>query len=125
VIAGERHGDLRVEWAVLGAAVAYFPFTLLGYGNDIDVANVLRAGRSWVDDGHYTISRGPGATIHEVATAVLDKVGGAFAVNLASVAFAALALYAVHELLRDDDGRWPGWATLALAVNPWFWIAGP
>jgi hypothetical protein len=29
----------------------------------------------------------------------------------------------VHELVHDDGGRWPGWATLALAANPWFWIA--
>lgn len=104
-------------------ALAYLPFTLLGYGTDIDVANVLRAGRSWVDDGSYQLSRGPGAAVHEVATAALDRVGGSVLVNLASVALAALALWAVGELVRRDGGRRPGWVTLVLATNPWFWIA--
>ena len=105
------------------SALAYLPFTLLGYGTDIDVANVLRAGRSWVDDGSYQLSRDPGAAVHEVATAALDRVGGSVLVNLASVAFAALALWAVHGLVRRDGGRWPEWVTLVLATNPWFWIA--
>lgn len=103
--------------------LAYLPFTLLGYGTDIDVANVLRAGRSWLDHGDYELSRGPGAAVQELATAALDRVGGSVLVNLASVAFAALALWAVHELVRRDGGRWPTWATVVLATNPWFWIA--
>lgn len=108
---------------VVGCVLAYLPFTVLGYGTDIDVANVLRAGRLVLRDGTYDISRRPGAFVHEVATALLDAVGGSVAVNLAGVAFAALALWSLHELVRDDGARWPGWATLLLAANPWFWLA--
>ena len=43
---------LRSPGALVAACgLAYLPFPLLGYGTDIDVANVLRAGRSWLDDG--------------------------------------------------------------------------
>lgn len=103
--------------------LAYLPFTLLGHGTDIDVGNVLRAGRSWLDHGEYHLSRNPGAAVHEVGTAALEQVGGSVLVNLASVAFAALALWAVHDLVRRDGGRWPTWAVVVLATNPWFWIA--
>lgn len=113
----------RAGLVALGCAVAYLPFTLLGYGTDIDVANVLRAGRSWLDDGDYQLSRGPGAAVHELATAALDRVGGSVLVNLASVALAALALWSVHHLARSDGARWPTSAALVLATNPWFWIA--
>ena len=109
---------------VVGACVlVYLPFVLLGYGTDLDVANVLRAGRSWVDDGVYQMSRGPGAVVHELSVGVLDRVGGSVLVNLASVGFAALALWSVHTLVRRDGGRWPEWSVLVLASNPWFWIA--
>ena len=109
---------------VVGVCVlVYLPFALLGYGTDLDVPNVLRAGRSWVDDGVYQMSRGPGATVHELSVGVLDRVGGSVLVNLASVAFAALALWSVHVLVRRDGGRWPAWSVLVLASNPWFWIA--
>jgi hypothetical protein len=96
---------------------------LLGYGTDIDVANVLRAGHAWLDDGDYELSRGPGAAVHELGTAVLDRVGGSVAVNLATVAFALLALWSVQALIRRDGGRWPAWSAVVLATNPWFWIA--
>lgn len=109
---------------VVGACVlVYLPFVLLGYGTDLDVANVLRAGRSWVDDGAYQMSRGPGAVVHELSVGVLDRVGGSVLVNLATVGFAALALWSVHTLVRRDGGRWPEWSVLVLATNPWFWIA--
>ena len=108
---------------VIGCALAYLPFTFLGYGTDIDVANVLRAGGTWLDDGRYDVSRNPGAIVHEIPTALLDQVGGSVAVNLAGVVFAALALWSILALTRDDGARWPGWAALLLAANPWFWLA--
>jgi hypothetical protein len=115
--------DLPLRWALAACLVAYVPCAFLGYGTDIDVANVLRAGRSWLDDGHYRLSRGPGAAIQELATAGLDRLGGSVAVNLAGIAFALLALWSVRRLLRADRSRWPTLATLVLAASPWFWLA--
>ena len=103
--------------------LVYLPFALLGYGTDLDVANVLRAGRSWVDEGSYEMSRGPGAAVHELGVGLLDHLGGSVLVNLASVGFAALALWSVFVLVQRDGGRWPEWSVLVLASNPWFWIA--
>jgi hypothetical protein len=74
-------------------------------------------------DGDYHLSRGPGAAPHEVATALLDRLGGPILVNLAGVAFGLLAVWAVHRLLVRDGARWPVLATAVLATNPWFWIA--
>jgi hypothetical protein len=109
---------------VVGLCVlVYLPFTLLGYGTDLDVANVLRAGRSWIDDGDYQMSRGPGSAVHELAVGALDRVGGSVLVNLVTLAFAALAMWSVSVLARRDGARWPAWSVLVLASNPWFWIA--
>jgi hypothetical protein len=113
----------RTGLVVLGCMLAYLPFTLLGYGTDIDVANVLRAGGTWIHDGRYAVSRKPGAFVHEIGTGLLDWLGGSVAVNLAGLAFAALALWSIHRLVHDDGARWPGWATLLVAANPWFWLA--
>jgi hypothetical protein len=123
VVLGAARWLRRTEVVVLGCVVAYLPFVLLGYGTDIDVANVLRTGRGWLDDGHYDISRRPGAVVHEIGTGLLDRVGGSVAVNLAGVAFAAMALWGIHRLARDDGARWPGWVTLLVGANPWFWLA--
>lgn len=121
--AGPRLWRDRPGTVVLGCVLAYLPFTLLGYGTDIDVANVIRAGRTWLEQGRYDVSRRPGAVVHEIGTALLDWVGGSVAVNLAGVAFAALALWSLQALTKDDGARWPGWPTLLLATNPWFWLA--
>lgn len=123
LVAAPTPWQRRPGLLVAGCVAAYLPFTLLGYGTDIDVANVLRAGRGWVRDGTYAVSRRPGAAVHEIGSALLDRVGGSVAVNLAGVALAALALWSIHRLVRDDGGRWPGWAMLLVAANPWFWLA--
>ncbi len=102
---------------------AYLPFALLGYGSDIDVANVLRSGREWLDDGVYRVSRTPGAAVHEVPTAVLDRIGGYVVVNLASVFFGVVTLAGVHDLLRRAGSAQAPLAVLVLAANPWFWMA--
>jgi hypothetical protein len=109
---------------VVGICVAaYLPFVLLGYGTDIDVAAVLAAGHRWLDDGAYAVSRVPGAAVHEVSAALLDGPGGSVLVNVASVVFAGLALWALQVLLREAGSRVSGLAVLVLATNPWFWIA--
>ncbi len=114
--------DLPWPYLLLAVLVGYLPFVVLGYGTDIDVANVLRAGESMLD-GDYTMSRGPGAALHEVATALLDRLGGPILVNLVAVGFALLAIWCVHRLLERDGARWPVLATAVLAANPWFWVA--
>jgi hypothetical protein len=119
-------GRPDVPWAyvVLGLLCGYLPLVFLGYGTDIDAANVLRAGRS-ILHGDYVASRGPGAVPHEAATALLDRVGGPILVNLAGVGFAVLAAWSVHRLLVRDGARWPALATAVLVANPWLWIASP
>jgi hypothetical protein len=115
---------LERPWVAVGVCVAvYLPFVLLGYGTDIDVAAVLEAGHRWLDHGEYAVSRVPGAAVHEVSTAFLDGIGGSFLVNVASVLFAALALWGLQALLRHEGSRVSGLAVLVLATNPWFWIA--
>src|SRR3546814_17464017 len=42
---------------------------------------------------------------------------------MASVGFALLAIWSVYRLVRSDGSPWPGWASLAMAANPWFWMA--
>jgi hypothetical protein len=109
---------------VVGLCVlVYLPFTLLGFGTDVDVANVLRAGRSWIEDGDYQMSRGPGSAVHELAVGVLDRVGGSVLVNVATLGLAALAMWSIAVLVGRDGARWPAWSVLVLASNPWFWIA--
>ncbi len=102
---------------------AYLPFTLLGYGTDIDAGSVLQSGRDWLDDGVYRVSRTPGAAVHEVPTALLDRLGGYVLVNLASVFFGVVTLAGVHLLLRRAGSPHAALAVLVLATNPWFWIA--
>ncbi len=110
---------------ILLAAIGllYLPLAFLGYGNDIDVPNLLRAGRAFMESGHYEMSRGPGEVITEVGVGVLDRVGGSVLVNLTTVGFALLALWALFQLVRDDGARWPAWSVAVLAANPWFIIA--
>lgn len=108
---------------VAAATAALVPLALLGYGTDIDVANVLRAGRRWVEDRAYAPSRPPGSAVHEVGVALLDEAGGSVAVGLASIAFAALGVWAAGALVAGDRGRWSGWAAGALLANPWFVVA--
>ncbi|MDQ2651018.1 MAG: hypothetical protein M3Z03_15880, partial [Actinomycetota bacterium] len=105
------------------ASLVLLPLALLGYGTDIDVANVLRAGRRWLEDGTYAPSRPPGSIVHEVGVAVLDRLGGSVAIGVVSVAFGVLAVWALGELVVSDGGGRPGWAAAVLLVNPWFVVA--
>ena len=61
-------------------------FVFLGYGTDIDVPGVRDAGASLLD-GEYRMSRPPGSFVHELATGLLERVGGSVAVNVATLGF--------------------------------------
>src|SRR3954454_16320455 len=85
------------------AAVASLPALLglwWGYGTDIDITNVLRAGQT-VLDGHYVYSRPPGAYPHELVTRLLSNLGGSVAVNFGSLVMGFIVLAGVATLLRD------------------------
>ncbi|MEM9465182.1 MAG: hypothetical protein AAGA90_07400 [Actinomycetota bacterium] len=106
---------------VLAAFVAGLPATLLGYGTDIDIANVLRAGESFFD-GDYELSRPPGNLPYEVTAHVLDLGLGPGGVVLGSLVTAALALLALASLMRSESID--PTATVALVVaSPWWWLA--
>jgi hypothetical protein len=105
------------------AGVLYLPATALGYGTDVDITNVLRSGESLLD-GEYRYSRPPGALPYEALVGVLDRVGGAVAVNLASVAMAVALLVVLADLVTASFGERGGRiAVVVVATQPWFWVA--
>jgi len=110
------------RWSIALVAVPLLPLVLLGYGTDVDVANVRAAGAS-LRDGGYTYSRPPGSLPHEAAIAVLDWLGGSVAADLASLAMAVLLLVALVRVLQRAGARHATAAALAMAANPFFIIA--
>lgn len=74
---------------VLITALAALPILWLGYGTDIDIEALLRAGEG-IRNGDYEPSRIPGVPVVEALVGVLDPLGGHLAINLAT----ALALVA-------------------------------
>ncbi|MGE3622201.1 MAG: hypothetical protein AB7L84_17240, partial [Acidimicrobiia bacterium] len=96
----------RARQVALVATVAYLPFVLVGYGTDIDVPNLRRAGRAWID-GHPEVSRRPGSAPVELVTGLLDRIGGSALAVVPSVAFAGLALWCLGRILARDGARWP------------------
>jgi hypothetical protein len=98
------------------------PLVFLGYGTDVDTWNVRKSAAS-IRDGHYVISRPPGAPVHEAATAVLDRIGGSVATNLASLAAAAAIVYLLPSVLRRAGARHAELATLAVVANPFFIVS--
>lgn len=122
-----RGSDAAAPWLVAGALLALVvgaPLVVSGPGNDLDVANVFRSGRSIARDFSYLPSRAPGSPVHETLVGVLDLIGGPLLTNLASVAAAVTLVVALDRLLRRE-GLGPGrrWAVALVAANPWFLIA--
>lgn len=111
----------RSTKVILAALVAGLPGLFLGYGTDIDIANVLRAGDSFFA-GDYQLSRPPGNLPYEIVAYVLDMVLGAPGVVLASLVAATAALFALVGLLQAEDID-PLPAVVLVAVCPWWWIA--
>ena len=122
-------GSTRARWVpsprvlALAAGILYLPFIGLGYGTDIDIANIRRSGAS-ILAGHYRYSRPPGAFPHEAITGVLDRLGGSVLVNLGSVVVGVLALVALAHLVEQRHGARAGRiAVVVAATQPWFWVA--
>ncbi|MDQ6696697.1 MAG: hypothetical protein M3Z46_04480 [Actinomycetota bacterium] len=117
--------DVR-RWAIAGvvAWVALVPLLFFGPGNDLDVGNIFKSGRSIARHFHYKASRAPGAPVHETIAGVLDRLGGPLLTNLASLVIAAVLAAALFTLLRREGVRAPGLFAVPLVVlNPWFLIA--
>ena len=101
----------------------YLPFVFFGYGTDIDITNVRRAGES-LFEGEYRYSRAPGAFAYETVTGLLDRLGGSIAVNLGSVVAAVVTLVALaHIVDRRQGPRSARIAVVVVASQPWFWVA--
>lgn len=111
-----------VQVALL-AGLLYVPFAGLGYGTDIDITNIRRAGAR-ILDGEYRVSRPPGAFPHELITGVLDRIGGPTAVAIGSAVAAVAALVLLARIVDDAHGaRAARIAVVVVATQPWFWVA--
>lgn len=120
VASGPRTDGSPADRVALALAALYLPFVFLGYGTDIDVANVRRSGQ-FLLDGDYVASRPPGSLPTELLTGVLDAIGGAWLVNLASVAAAAATLVLLGRIVGREAGDRAGVvAVLVLGLHPWF-----
>lgn len=102
------------DWG-LGTIVALvtLPIVWMGYGTDIDVANVLRSAAG-IREGSYHPSRTPGVPVYETMTALFDPVGGHLLLNLLTAAAAGATVVGIARLVRlwdHDNGD-----LLALAV---------
>lgn len=110
------------EWLVLGgAALAYSPFIFLGYGADIDSYAVVRVAERMADGGGYIPSRPPGYPLYEVATSVLNGIGGAVLTNVSTLVMALVALASFFALCRRFDVPNRVLLGLLFALHPFVW----
>jgi hypothetical protein len=100
---GPDAGRLRLTAAdrrlALVVAVVGLPLIWMGYGVDVDVANVL-ATAELIRDGDYLPSRTPGVPVFEVVATVLDPIGGHLLLNLATLVAAAAMVVGIAQLVR-------------------------
>ncbi|MFS8480301.1 MAG: hypothetical protein FWJ94_00185 [Acidimicrobiia bacterium] len=95
---GERRlGDRAL--AALTAALT-LPVLWMGYGTDIDVPDVLRAGES-IRRGDYLPSRPPGVPVFEAVVAALDPIGGHLLINLATAVAGGATVLGIARLVRE------------------------
>jgi hypothetical protein len=95
--------DRRLGLLVL---VVGLPLIWMGYGVDVDVANVLNT-TELIRSGDYMPSRTPGVPVFEAIATVLDPVGGHLLLNLATLLAAAATVVGIAQLVRawghDND----------------------
>jgi len=89
----------------------------------VDSYHVVEAGERIVEGLPYEHSRAPGFLIHEVATGLLDGLGGSIATNLGSLVMALVALGSFVALCRRLRVPHPLLLGLTLAVHPQFWAS--
>ena len=93
------HHELSDRALLLVTAAVTLPILWMGYGTDIDVADVLAAGDS-IRRGDYFPSRPPGVPVFEAITAALDPIGGHLLLNLATAAAGAATVVGIARLVR-------------------------
>ena len=114
----ERTGLGDLVLLAIAAAVT-LPVLWLGYGTDLDVADVRSAGEL-IRHGDYHPSRNPGVPVFETIVGLLDPVGGHVAINLATAAAAAAAVVGTARLVRAwgrDNGDLIALAFLASPIT--------
>lgn len=91
--------DDSLKILLLAAFFAYLPFTFLNYGSDGDSWGVVyQTAKGFYEQGVYRPSRYPGYPVHEIATTVLNRLGGAFLSNLGTVFISLLAVFCFYRI---------------------------
>lgn len=91
--------ELSDRTLVAIAAAVTLPLVWMGYGTDIDIADV-RSSAATIRHGDYVPSRPPGVPVFEAVTAVLDPIGGHLLLNLATAAAGAATVVGIARLVR-------------------------
>lgn len=94
-----RRRELSDRALLAVTAAVTLPLVWMGYGTDIDVADVLASADS-IRRGDYLPSRPPGVPVFEAITAALDPLGGHLLLNLATAAAGAATVVGIARLVR-------------------------
>ena len=108
--------------AAITAAVS-LPILWLGYGTDLDVAAVLRAGEQ-IRAGDYQPSRNPGVPVVESIVAALDPIGGHLTINTATALALVATIIGCARLVRAYGHANGDLVALAFLACPITIVAG-